>query len=172
VLSSLTRKIATALGPASVTARFPTESTVAANRTAPGSEVTTGCSDAPPRALTSKSLMAPVLPFVVTSSLPPSGVNATWPGEELRRRVGVETQRAVPRWDRRQQRANAAVALDRAAVAGVEHVDDVAVHRHGDRKLPSVGRTWRRNIRSPLTASTVIVLLPALTAMSWPFSRS
>src|SRR5918996_199126 len=91
-------------------------------------------------------------------------------GEELRRRVGVETQRAVPRWDRRQQRANAAVALDRAAVAGVEHVDDVAVHRHGDRKLPSVGRTWRRSSRSPLIASTVIVLLPTSTAMSWPFS--
>ena len=33
---------------------------------------TTGCSDAPPRALTSKTSMAPVLPFVVTSSLPPS----------------------------------------------------------------------------------------------------
>ena len=42
-----------------------------------GGELRSGVSR---RALTLNTSMAPVLSLVVTSSLPPSGVNATWPG--------------------------------------------------------------------------------------------
>ena len=93
-------------------------------------------------------------------------MKATCPGVVVNWGVAVRVQaeRAVRAGQRGQEAAEDPVALDRAAVQRVEHVDQVAVGGHVDRDVPPERSTSRSASWSPRTAKTEIVSLPAFTA--------
>lgn len=85
---------------------------------------------------------------------------------ELRSCRRIEGERAVPRRHGDQEAAEVQVALDRAAVAGVQNVNEVPVRGALTGKFPRVLMTCCKRVEAPCTPSTDKLLLPALTAYS------
>ena len=85
--------VATALSPASATARWP-PAKVMPNGTLPGSAVTAGVADSPPEKPMVNTSMSLPLPLVVTISRDPSWVNATCPGVWVNSGVSVGSRRS------------------------------------------------------------------------------
>src|SRR5262245_11317232 len=160
--------VVTELVPASPETSRPDGSKVKANGTGVADGLTIGAADSRPSAPTWNTSIELVLAFVVTSSLLPSGVKPTCPGE-LRKFGGVEL--ASPS-ERAEPAIGATPCLPTRNPCTIPVPPELSTYARSPctptlaGNCPPDGSTSTSRRRSPSTRKAEMVLLPALTAIS------